>query len=154
MQRALRTWLPYLYFSRLERYQDLEAAMPLVVYQASRPCSCKPKYNFNYDVMSPASMDTFFRLVGPGLRQELGRIQALLLAAGKKGTADFYGVRQTAAIIALVRQRPRQLHSLLVADAFLIDALVNLGCHASKLRQARDTDPVVAVSVTLPPRQT
>ena len=79
------------------------------------------------------------------MRQELGRVQALLLAAGKKGTAGFYAVNQAAEILALVRRRPRQLHSLLVADAFLIDALVNLGCHAGKLRRASDNDPVVAV---------
>jgi hypothetical protein len=43
VQRAIRTWLPYLYFSSPERYEDLAMAAPLVVYQASRPFAGRPR---------------------------------------------------------------------------------------------------------------
>jgi hypothetical protein len=145
VQRALRAWLPYTYFSSLDRYETLEAAFPLIVYQASRPFFCKPKYDFNYDVMSETSMNSFFRLAAQRLPQDLACIEGQLAAGGREGTAAFYSPKQARAILASVRRRPRLLHSLLVADAFLIDALVNLGCRGSQLRRESASDPAAAV---------
>ncbi|MFH1266924.1 MAG: hypothetical protein ABIK89_14450 [Planctomycetota bacterium] len=69
----------------------------------------------------------------------------LLLRAGKKGTAAFYSPRRARHILASVQRRPRLLNSLLVADAFLVDALVNLGCRGHQLRQDAAENPAEAV---------
>ncbi|MCC7176272.1 MAG: hypothetical protein IT159_13860 [Bryobacterales bacterium] len=145
VQRALRVWLPYVYFSDPKRYETLEAAYPLLVYQASRPFSGRPRYDFNYDVLSEDSMRVFFRATGPLLAAELARVEETLMRAGKPGTAAFYAPRRARDILASVQNRRRQLNSLLVADAFLVDALVNLGCQGRRLREDAAKDPPAAV---------
>jgi len=141
VQRAIRVWLPYLYFSSAERYETLEAAFPLVVYRASRPFACKPNYDFCYDVMNEQSMRAFFRAAGQQLPRELAKVEDLLLKAGKKKTASFYAPEEARDILASVQRKPRLLESLLVADAFLVDALVNLGCQGHELSETAEEDP-------------
>ncbi len=145
VQRAVRIWLPYIYFSDVGRYETLDAAFPLVVYQASRPFPCKPGFNFNYDVMDQPSMMSFFRQAALGLPGVLAEVEALLLNAGRKRTAAFYNPGQAGKILASVQQKPQQLRSLLAADASLVDALVNLGCRAHGLRDRAAKDPASAV---------
>jgi hypothetical protein len=145
VQRSMRAWLPYVYFASLERYGTLDAAFPLVVYQASRPFAGQPKYDFNYDVMSDESMASFFRLAAQQLPKELARVEELLLAAGNRRTAAFYSPKQARNILTSVQQKPRLLHSLLVADAFLVNALVNLGCRGREVREQSTKDPEAAV---------
>ena len=145
VQRAIRLWLPYIYLSDLRRYDTLDAAFPLVVYQVSRPFQGRPKYDFTYDVLDARAMNGFFRMAGQRLPGELARVEDLLLRAGRKSTAAFYSPRRARKILEAVQSRPRLLKSLLVADAFLVDALVNLGCRGHELRQDFAKDPEQAV---------
>lgn len=144
VQRSLRVWLPYVYFASLERYETPAIAFPLVVYQASSPFAGRPKYDFNYDVMSDRSMAWFFRLADRQLPVELARIEALLLAAGKPRTAALYSPKRARDILTSVRRRPRLLHSLLVADTFFFNALVKLGCRGRELRERSARNPGAA----------
>ncbi len=145
VQRAIRVWLPYIYFSDVSRYNTLEAAFPLIIYQVSRPFQGKPKYDFTYDALDERTMSGFFRMAGQQLPAELARVEQLLLRSGLAGTAAFYSTRRARNILESVQSRPRLLKSLLVADAFLVDALVNLGCRGRRLRQDAAGDPAQAV---------
>jgi hypothetical protein len=145
VQRAIRIWLPYLYFSRPERYEDWAAAAPLVVYQASRPCTGRPKYDFTYDVLRDRSMTAFYRQASGRLPGELARIEGLLLGAGRRDWAAAYGVKHARDFKDMVRRHPAQVRSLLVADTCLIDAFVNLGCQAGQLHRQTGKDPGMAV---------
>ena len=53
LQKALRTWIPEIYFRDPARYEDRDAAFPLLVYAASRPCRGRPRTEFTYDVVDP-----------------------------------------------------------------------------------------------------
>ena len=145
VQRAIRFWLPYIYFSDTGRYETLEAAFPLLVYRASQPFACKPNYDFNYDVTIEQSMRSFFRLAAQQLPKVLAEVEALLLKAGRKTTASFYSPKEARNILASVQRKPRLIQSLVVADTFLLDALVNLGCQAHALRERAAKDPADAV---------
>jgi hypothetical protein len=144
VQRAMRTWLPYLYFGSLERYEDLAVAAPLVVYQASRPCAGRPKYDFSYDVLSEASMTFFYRGATKRLVKEMARIEGLLRGAGRRDLAEAYRPRQARVLMKMVRRHPERVRSLLVADSCLTDAFVNLGCQAGRLRNRIAEDPKAA----------
>jgi len=145
VQSAMRLWLPYVYFSNIERYETLDAAFPLLVYQASPPFNPKPKYDFYYDVTSERSMASFYRASARQLPKELARIEQLLLAAGRNRAAAYYSPACARSILASVQQRPRLLNSLLVADADLIEALVKLGCRGAELRTLAGKNPSSAV---------
>jgi hypothetical protein len=145
VQRAIRVWLPYVYFSDLDRYGTLDAAFPLIVYQASRPFAGRPKYDFSYDVTNERCVAGFFRMAASQLSGELARAEELLLRAGEKRTAAFYSPKQARSILSSVQRKPRLLYSLLVADAFLVSALVNLGCQGHSLKEKAAQDPAEAV---------
>jgi hypothetical protein len=144
VQRAVRTWLPYLYFSRPERYEDLEVAAPLVIYQGSRPCAGRPKYDFSYDVLRESSMTLFYRRASGRLSRELARIEGLLVEAGRSDSAAAYRPKQAKVLMNMVRRHPARLRSLLVADTCLIDAFVNLGCQAGQLHRQKAENPKIA----------
>jgi len=141
VQRAMRTWLPYVYFSDLSRYDTLAAAYPLIVYQCTLPFRSKAKNEFAYDVMSAESVAVARRSTAWALGPELARIEQLLLAAGKPETARFYRPSRKDIILASVERAPRLLNSLLVADALFIDHLIALGVRAGGLRRAMEREP-------------
>lgn len=145
VQQAMRTWLPYVYFSDLSRYDTPGAAYPLVVYQCTLPFRSKSKNEFAYDVMSAESVAVARRSTGWALAGELARIEQLLVAAGKADTARFYRPSRKDVILAAVERSPRLLNALLLADAQFIDQLIRLGVKAGGLRRAMEREPQRAV---------
>ncbi len=128
VQRSLRTWLPRMFFTSLERYRTLETAFPLLVYSSSRPYVGGSKYDFTYDILSEASMALFFRRVSRQLPKQLSRVHAVLRHAGDKSTAVHYHPARAEEVLRAVQAKPRLLLGLLAAEAFLVNAFVILGC--------------------------
>lgn len=147
VQQAMRRWLPWVYFEDLDRYGNLAAAMPLVVYQATLPCSGEPKDHFTYDFMDSGFPTLHRPSTEQRLAGELSRVEALLIAAGKERTAEYYERREAGAILQRVARFPHQYRSLLAADAFLVDALVTLAARGRAFRSTAEKNPVRAVSL-------
>lgn len=145
VQRALRQWLPYVYFSDINRYGDLEAAFPLIVYKCMRPYPGRGRGEFSYDVMEPQTMPLALRSAARGLPAEMRRIHALLTAAEKNKIAKFYAPGETRQIVAAVQRKPHLLNALLSADTFFIDSLLRLAGEGRALREALPADPKRAV---------
>jgi hypothetical protein len=145
VQRAMRQWLPCTYFSDLDRYEDLEAAYPLVVYQSMRPFRPTLRGEFTYDVMEPGTVPLATRNAVHGLVVELRRVHALLSAAGRTGTARFYEPGQVRNIIGTVQRNPRLLNALLSADAFFVDNLIRLAAQGRALNELLASDPHAGV---------
>ena len=141
LQRALRQWLPYIYFNDLDRYDDLDAAFPLLVYRSMRPFPGIPRSQFTYDILSPDSPEFSDRTTYRSLLHELRRLSRLLLEEGRSGTARFYAPDRARHILASVQYRPALLNSLLTADAFLVDSLVGLGVKGRQLAESMPHDP-------------
>lgn len=128
VQRALRTWLPRMFFTSLERYRTLEKAFPLLVYGSSWPYVGRSKYDLTYDIFSDASMALFFRRASRQLPRQLSRVHAVLLQAGDKSTVVHYHPRRVEEVLCAVQAKPKYLLGLLAAEAFLVNAFVILGC--------------------------
>jgi hypothetical protein len=92
-RQTQRRWLPFVYFSRLERYEDLAAAWPLIVYQTSLPCQSK---TLTYDVQDIESTREALNSAIPALTTELTRIRQLVQQKGNKRAAEFYDPGQAA----------------------------------------------------------
>jgi hypothetical protein len=145
VQRAMRRWLPLVYFREAERYEALGAAFPLLVYQCSKTYECRPKHDFSYDVMSREWREEFFSRAEKRLKKELPRVHRFLETEGRPRVARYYAPRQAEDIVVSVARSPRLLISLLSADALFVDSLVTLGCRAGKLRAEMALDPQRAV---------
>jgi len=141
IQRAMRRWLPFLYFRNLDHFEATGAAFALLVYQSSRIFEGRPKHEFAYDVIGSEWKRTIFRRLSTSLRDELSRVQRVLTAAGRTETAKPYAPRRSADIAASVAKSPRLLASLLAADACLVNAFVTFGCRAGELRAAMADSP-------------
>lgn len=137
VQASMRRWLPFVYFAAPERYEDLRAAWPLLVYQASLPFSGRA---FTCDAQDREAVAGAIRSAGAVLPALLGSVQQLLADAGRRKTADFYEPSQAGSILGSVAQDPRQFQSLLLADALFVDRLVALGAKARTARQNEGAD--------------
>src|SRR5579871_4547288 len=83
LQKALRGWIPEMYFRDVERYQDPDAAYPLVVYAAAKPCYGRPRTEFTFDVADPATLASACRTMGRAMQTVLAPIERRLQEAGK-----------------------------------------------------------------------
>jgi len=142
LQRALRRWLPYAYFSDSNRYDVPLAAWPLLVYAAMPPFPGRAKYEFTYDIMDLGAASLIRRSTLRELTARLTRLRPFLIALGKHKTARFFAPDEAPAILATVARQPRRLNALLSAETFFVEALVDLGLrgHAFTESAARNRD--------------
>ncbi len=142
VQKTLRTWLPYLHFSQGRHYETAATAVPLLVYAASEPFPGKPKQEFVYDVLNEQRLAQFFRTAAKRLPNELEQKSRWLRAAGSEEAAVRYAPARAGKFVEAQAARPRAVMRLVAAEAWIVNALVNLGC-----RLARETperlDPVL-----------
>lgn len=142
VQAALRRWLPYVYFSGLDRFADPRTALPLLVYQVMRPFSGGCRGEFTHDVVSPdAPQPEWAASAARPLAAELARIHSALAAAGRKELARSYAPDQARAILRSVVRRPAPLNSLLKADAICVDHLVELAARGRRFSELAARDP-------------
>ena len=52
LQRMMRRWVPFIYFSDPGRYEDVRTAFPLIFYRSTWPCSGR-RGELAYDLVSP-----------------------------------------------------------------------------------------------------
>ncbi len=134
LQQALRIWLPYFYFADLERFEDVETAIPMLVYQASRPASGKAAADFTYDVMNLDSVHRALRTASAALPEILRSVVPLLEESGREAAAARYARLDFRAVLQFVKDRPRWFQSLLAADAAIIGELIKLAMVTRVLR--------------------
>lgn len=134
MQQALRDHVPARYFLTTERYCDPRRALPMLVYQCSRPAPHRQSREFTYDVLSSRMMTSFFWTVRQKMPAELRRLEMKLLAEGNLALARTYAPRHVGRIVAWAHAHRRLLDRLLSTEASLVNDLINF---AVAVRQAR-----------------
>jgi hypothetical protein len=90
-QKALRRWIPEIYFRDPARYEDRGAAFPLLVYAASRPCRGRPRTEFTYDVADTEVLPRALNQIGASLQNVLDTVERTLHACGRPALARRYG---------------------------------------------------------------
>jgi len=144
VQRALRRWLPYAYFSDPIRYDDPLAAWPLLVYEAMPPFPGRAKYEFTHDIMDLGAASLIRRPTLRELAARLARLRPFLIALGKNKTARFFAPDEAPSILATVARQPRRLNALLSAETFFVEALVDLGLHGHAFTESAARHPAQA----------
>jgi hypothetical protein len=83
VQNALRCWIPEIYFRDPARYEDRDAAFPLLVYAASRPCRGRARTEFTYDVADEAVLPRALHQIGASLQSVLETVERRLHDSGR-----------------------------------------------------------------------
>ena len=128
LQKALRAWIPEVYFENLQRFEKRMDAYSIIVYAASRPCYGRPRIEFTYDLAEAGMPEAAaLRSIGSQVRKVLSPLEARLREAGRPDLAMRYLPVWHEDIVRAVRRRPRLLLDLLASDARLVNAVIHLG---------------------------
>lgn len=133
VQRALRIWIPEIYFRDSAQFEDRVAAYPVLLYRASRPCHGRPRTEFTYDVADPQSMTSAWRMTGQSLQSVLAHVETRLHVEGQPVLARRYAPIWSEDIIRAVKQRPRPFVEMLAQEAMLVNAVIGLGTSRSMM---------------------
>jgi hypothetical protein len=137
LQRALRQWIPELYFENPRRFEDRDAAYSVIVYAASRPCYGRPTTEFTYDLADPATLPSAMRSIGHATRRVLAPLEQRLRDSGRPDLAIRYAPVWYQDILRAVQKKPKMLIGLLAAEARMVDAVIDLGATGNVTRFER-----------------
>jgi hypothetical protein len=135
VQRALRLWLPYIYFQNIERLEDVHLARGMLVYQATRPNRSEGRDHYAYDPIDPRSLEIACAHARKRLPSALRRAKETLMEAGNQKTAILFSPLRAEEIVEDVRRHPNRLRAFLAADSQIIDLLVAMANSARQLSQ-------------------
>lgn len=127
LQRALRQWVPEIYFRDAANYEDRPAAYPLLVYEASKMCFGRPRTEFTYDLADPDTLPRAMYMIGQSLQRVLAGVERRLYDEGRPELARRYAPIWYEDILRAVRAKPRPLITLLGDEALFINAVIDLG---------------------------
>jgi hypothetical protein len=127
LQKALRCWIPEIYFRDPSRYEYREAAYPLLVYACSRPCRGRPRTEFAYDMADQEVLPRALHLAGASLQRVLATVERRLYDGGRPALARRYAPRWHRDVLRTVQKKPQPLLDLLGNEAAVVNALVSLG---------------------------
>ena len=127
LQKAMRKWIPEMYFRDPARYEDREGSYPLIVYEASRLCFGRARTEFTYDVADPETLPVAFRMIGQSMQRVLAGVETRLRESGRAELARRYAPVWHQDILNAVKKRPKPLLELLGDEAALINAVIDLG---------------------------
>lgn len=146
VQAMARRWLPALYLSNLDAYTRPSAVNPLLAWSCSPPSSGPKKKDLSYDFMDPKVVDAVLLSCAAEFRERLAETWRFLIDSGRKQTAAYYEPADTRYILAGVKRQHRNFVSLLTADAFLVEAVLNVAGCAREIDRLVRTAPKAAVS--------
>jgi hypothetical protein len=127
LQKGLRTWISEKYFEDVARYEDRDAAYPMLVYTASRPCRGRPRTEFTYDVVDPETLPRAFHLIGVSLQAVLAKVERRLYECGRPELARRYAPRWHQDVLRAVQKKPRHILGLLGDEAAVVNSVIDLG---------------------------
>jgi hypothetical protein len=135
LQRWLRDQVADAYFQDLARFENRQAAYPMIVYQASRLCHGRPRTEFTYDLRDYPECHTTlamsWKLTGRSIQAVLRRIEQRLNDAGMTELAHRYAPVWHQDVLVAVKKKPKAYVDLLMAESAVINAAIDLGTERS-----------------------
>jgi hypothetical protein len=135
LQRWLRDQVAEAYFENLAQFESRSAAYPVIVYQASRLCHGRPRTEFTYDLRDypecQTTLATSWKLTGRAIQAVLRRIEGRLQEAGMDELAHRYAPVWHQDVLVAVKKKPKPYVDLLMAEAAVINAAIDLGTERS-----------------------
>jgi len=147
LQRCIRTWASFLWFSNHEHFSDIYSSLSMFFFRASPPFIGKAsRGDFTYDVLEPAkvakALSRAIRFI-PSIARSL---HAWLRATQHPERTRYSPTSLKAAL--KVSKPPNWLHSaLLSSETHIVDELVALAADANLCRQELEEDPCAELSL-------
>lgn len=133
IQSAMRAWLPYVWFSEPERFEDFDQAAVLMMYSACRPFTPRSKEAFVFDILDHDTPRAMQFSISRNLRYRLEGFEEALNAAGVSN-ARRYAVRRWDRMLELLPNRRHEMNSILVAERELVEGYLDLANPAKRER--------------------
>jgi hypothetical protein len=141
LQSLLRRSIAMKYFHDVRRYEDRDAAYPVLVYQVARLFHGRASTEFTYDLRDyPENQDTLaasWKMTGQALQRALGEVERRLYEAGMPMLARRYTPVWYEDVLVAIRKKPRRYVELLARESAFINALIDLGTERSAASVAR-----------------
>jgi hypothetical protein len=135
LQKWLRNRIAEAYFEDVARFEDRQAAYPVIVYQSSRLCHGHPRTEFTYDLRDypecHTTLTSSWKMTGRATQAVLRVIECRLLEAGLTALAHRYTPVWHQDVLVSVQKKPKPYVELLMAEAALINAAIDLGTERS-----------------------
>ena len=135
MRKAMRFWVPFLFFTERNRYMDSSLVWPLLAWSATTSPQAKNIREFSYDVLDADSMEKAFRSFRRNMRGYLETIAPALQAMDMPDLARRYspGKAYEGATHAIYNRK--NLDSLFVGEADLFDVVQRICLELAALRK-------------------
>jgi hypothetical protein len=135
LQQLLRKRVAQAYFEDVKRFEDRPAAYPVIVYQTSRLCHGHPRTEFTYDLRDypecRTTLEASWKMTGRAIQAVLRIIEGRLREAGMTELANRYAPVWHQDVLVAVKKQPKPYVGLLMAEASLINAVIDLGTERS-----------------------
>jgi hypothetical protein len=125
IQTAMRAWLPYVWFTQPERFEDFDQAAVLIMYSACRPFTPRSKEAFVFDILDEDTPRAMHYSISRNLRPRLEGFEDALNAAGVSN-ARRYATRRWDRMLELFPKRRHEMNSILVAERELVEGYLDL----------------------------
>lgn len=137
VQRTLKEGMAEEYFRDLSRLETRDSAYTMIVYQSSRAFTGKARHRYTYDLRDyPAcrpAVAASTAQIGGRMKTILEQIHRRLIDAGRPALARRYTPAWHPDIISAVRRKPRRFLDLLMREAEIVDAVIELGTERTTL---------------------
>jgi hypothetical protein len=137
LQRTLKEAIARVYFADLERLLARDSAYSMVVYQGSRPFSAKARRRFTYDLRDyPECRPTVASAtmqIGGRVQRAMEPLRRRLTEAGVTEAARRFNPAWHQDVVNAVRRKPRRMLELLMREAEIVDAVIEMGTDRSHL---------------------
>jgi len=134
LQRTMRAWMAALHFDGVERLATPSVARPLLVYHCAGAHTQARKGQVIGDYMDPEVMERVLQSAGRGLAGLVTAAGRTLERAGRARCARLFAPPELGRFVRTVKRQPRHLMALLVAEAKMLEELVQLADEARELR--------------------
>ena len=143
VQRALKEGIATEYFRDLSSLEKRDTAYTMVVYQCSRAFTTKIKHRYTYDLRDypdcwPAVAASTMQ-IGARVERVLAQLQKRLADAGMPELARRYAPVWQQDVVQSVRRKPKRFLDLLMREAEIVNAVVDLGADRTTLSVYRCT---------------
>jgi len=127
IQRSLRQWIAWKWFSNPQHCEDIPTTHAILAYAASRLFPGRRRTDFTWDVLGQEWIYAAFHLCGRELSSRLRSVRAALLAAGRPQLAQAYAPAGAKEILTQVRKRNRTVRDFFAGEGEIVNHILRFG---------------------------